>query len=306
MVRVDAASVGDPIDWNANGFSISQPFAQDINFDGGSAFLNPGSDDWFGIRLNQLGGRRSTGGYYVIPGPPPLNAVGPMSLDIGRGDIGRGDIGRGDIGRGDIGRGDIGVALGRGDIGRGDIGRGDIGRGDIGRGDIGRGDIGRGDIGRGGGDLDVDFLDPNLLDRNEPIGDLDLETSLAVTGSLPTDVPNSPATELTASLTGGGLPVGLNLEGAAPGRAPQLLRVSIRGDRPSRAIPTGDLHGSTSRDPVGLQEATWGLSPPPTTYSGLHASWLAGPMPITSLRISPARPRAASPTSRRSWHRSRP
>ena len=59
--------------------------------------------------------------------------VGPLSLDVGRGDIGRGDIGRGDIGRGDIGRGDIG----RGDIGRGDIGRGDIGRGDIGRGDIG-------------------------------------------------------------------------------------------------------------------------------------------------------------------------
>jgi VCBS repeat-containing protein len=73
--------------------------------------------------------------------------VGPLSLDVGRGDIGRGDIGRGDIGRGDIGRGDIG---------RGDIGRGDIGRGDIGRGDIGRGDIGAGDLFDSAGELDAE------------------------------------------------------------------------------------------------------------------------------------------------------
>ena len=104
--------------------------------------LNAGDNDWTSIRLKELGGRRSVGGFLKIG---ERYFMGPLSLDIGRGDIGRGDIGRGDIGRGDIGRGDIG----RGDIGRGDIGRGDIGRGDIGRGDIGRGDIGRGDIGRG-------------------------------------------------------------------------------------------------------------------------------------------------------------
>ena len=264
MVRVDAASVGDPIDWNANGLLNLSAFAQDINFDGGSAFLNPGSDDWFGIRLNQLGGRRSTGGYYVIPGPPPLNAVGPMSLDIGRGDIGRGDIGRGDIGRGDIGRGDIGVALGRGDIGRGDIGRGDIGRGDIGRGDIGRGDIGRGDIGRGGGDLDVDFLDPNLLDRNEPIGDLDLETSLAVTGSLPTDVPNSPATELTASLTGGGLPVVLAWKAPHLGEPLGYSVYRFEVADPAAPFPPGTFTGELIATLSGSGGEV-GLLPPPTT-----------------------------------------
>ena len=161
---------------------------------------------------------------WLLLHPAYYYAVGPLSLDvgrgdIGRGDIGRGDIGRGDIGRGDIGRGDIGIPIGRGDIGRGDIGRGDIGRGDIGRGDIGvpsagRGDIGRGDIGRGafgGGDTDVGGAD-------EPFGDLDLETAIAASGSLPTDPPSSPANELTACLTsngvcasqGGDVPVLLN------------------------------------------------------------------------------------------------
>ena len=202
MVRVDAAGVGDAIDWNANGvLDDSVAFHQDVNFDGKPDDFEPGSNDWANLRLNQLGSRRNVGGYYVIPPPDQMYAVGPMSLDvgrgdIGRGDIGRGDIGRGDIGRGDIGRGDIGTVVGRGDIGRGDIGRGDIGRGDIGRGDIGvsegRGDIGRGDIGRGafgGGDLDVGG-------PGEPIGDIDLETAKAVAGNAP-----SPANELTACLT---------------------------------------------------------------------------------------------------------
>ena len=61
----------------------------------------------------RLGGGRNVGAYYRDA--QGRKAVGPLSLDVGRGDIGRGDIGRGDIGRGDIGRGDIG----RGDIGRG-------------------------------------------------------------------------------------------------------------------------------------------------------------------------------------------
>ncbi len=190
MVRVDAASVGTVIDWNADGSQNPSAFLQDINFDGIFAPLNQGSNDWVNLRLNQLGSRRNVGGYYIdLLG---RRAVGPLSLDvgrgdIGRGDIGRGDIGRGDIGRGDIGRGDIGVAIGRGDIGRGDIGRGDIGRGDIGRGDIGRGDIGRGVF--GGGDLDVGGL-------NEPIGELTLETATAVSGNAP-----SPANALDACLT---------------------------------------------------------------------------------------------------------
>src|SRR5207248_9761385 len=134
-------------------------------------------------RFTQQGGRRNVGGYYTDP--LGRKAVGPLSLDVGRGDIGRGDIGRGDIGSGDIGRGDIG---------RGDIGRGDIGRGDIGRGDIGRGDIGRGDIGRGGGDLDV-----GGTNRNEPLGDISLETAKAVEGDKPT-----PPSGLTACLTSDG------------------------------------------------------------------------------------------------------
>ncbi|HEY7290006.1 MAG TPA: Ig-like domain-containing protein [Vicinamibacterales bacterium] len=128
MVRVDAPTVAGSLDWNLD--PTSAP-AQDLNFDGTIGQLNPGSNDWVNLHLQQLGSRRNVGGLFT-DGAGNL-ILGPMSLDVGRGDIGRGDIGRGDIGRGDIGRGDIG----RGDIGRGDIGRGDIGRGDIGRGDIG-------------------------------------------------------------------------------------------------------------------------------------------------------------------------
>lgn len=200
MVRVDAPSVLGPIDWNANGVLLDG-VSQDINFNGvidgdPNPVLKPSSSDWANLRLDQLGGRRSVGGYYIdLAG---RNAVGPLSLDIGRGDIGRGDIGRGDIGRGDIGRGDIG---------RGDIGRGDIGRGDIGRGDIGRGDIGRGY--EGGGDLDVG----SAAELREAPGDIDLETAKAVEGNAPT-----PPSGLKACLTsdgqctsaGGSLPVRLS------------------------------------------------------------------------------------------------
>jgi len=129
MVRVDAASVPGPIDWN---LAATVSSAQDLNLDGSiSSPLNAGSNDWINLHLSQVGARRNAGGFFLDAAGNLI--LGPLSLDVGRGDIGRGDIGRGDIGRGDIGRGDIG----RGDIGRGDIGRGDIGRGDIGRGDIG-------------------------------------------------------------------------------------------------------------------------------------------------------------------------
>jgi hypothetical protein len=163
MMRVDATSVLGAIDWDAD--PSGSPTSQDINFDSLiSVELKATVSDWAHIRLQELGGRRNVGAYYIDT--RGRKAVGPLSLDVGRGDIGRGDIGRGDIGRGDIGRGDIG---------RGDIGRGDIGRGDIGRGDIGRGDIGRGDIGRGGGDVDVGGPD-------EPPGDMPVETAKAAEG----------------------------------------------------------------------------------------------------------------------------
>ena len=200
MVRVDSLALASAgIDWNADGFlgagglppAPGQPPSgkQDVNFNGQTFSLNAGANDWSAIRLNELAGRRSVGGFFTHDG---RFFIGPLSLDIGRGDIGRGDIGRGDIGRGDIGRGDIG----RGDIGRGDIGRGDIGRGDIGRGDIGRGDIGRGDIGRGdfgGGDMDVGA--PNEIFN----GEIDFETFVAVTGG---QAPTPPSA-LQACLTDG-------------------------------------------------------------------------------------------------------
>ena len=105
MVRVNDTSDLGVVDWNANGAN-NAGFAQDINFSGATTSLNASTSDWDNIFLNQLGGRRSSGGFYIDTSN--RKAVGPLSLDIGRGDIGRGDIGRGDIGRGDIGRGDFG------------------------------------------------------------------------------------------------------------------------------------------------------------------------------------------------------
>jgi hypothetical protein len=177
MVRVDGVSRTGPIDWNANGDLDTSTPAQDINFDGEKTPLNPGSNDWAKLRLNQLGSRRTVGGLYVRNN---VTTVGSLSLDTGRGDLGRGDLGRGDLGRGDLGRGD----LGRGDLGRGDLGRGDLG------GLVGRGDLGRGDL--GGGDLDVGA-------PGEPVGELDLETFTAAVGDTPT-----PPTALAACLTAGG------------------------------------------------------------------------------------------------------
>src|SRR6185436_2653873 len=165
---------------------------------------------------------RNVGAYYRDA--QGRNAVGPMSLDVGRGDIGRGDIGRGDIGRGDIGRGDIG----RGDIGRGDIGRGDIGLPNSGRGDIGRGDIGRGDIGRGGGDTDVGGAD-------EPFVELDKTVAAAASGggealSAPSGLVACLTSDGACATEGGTLPV--LLRWTAPGRAIgyEIHRFTFQGE----------------------------------------------------------------------------
>ena len=180
MVRIDARTAAEPIDWNANGVGTDAAFTQDLNFDGrtqlssGDPQLLRGSNDWANVHLNQVGSRRNIGGLYA----DSLGrlGVGPLSLDTGRGDFGRGDFGRGDFGRGDFGRGDFG---------RGDLGRGDFGRGDFGRGDFGRGDFGRGDF--GGGDLFAGI--PGL-----PGGELDFETA--------TSLGKTPPTEFTACIVG--------------------------------------------------------------------------------------------------------
>ena len=177
-VRIDARRAADAIDWNADGDVTDNGLVQDVNFNGRSlAFAPPdtlaGADDWRLLLVNQVGGRRSTGALYQLDASGRL-AVGPLSLDSGRGDLGRGDLGRGDLGRGDLGRGD----LGRGDLGRGDLGRGDLGRGDLGTMALGRGDLGRGDL--GGGDLFVG-------DPNNPGGELDFETA----GDLAKTPPNT-------------------------------------------------------------------------------------------------------------------
>lgn len=183
MVRVDATSVGGAIDWNADGL-LENSDAQDINFDGSITPLNPGSNDWASLRLNQLGSRRSVGGLFLdkTSGEP---TVGPMSLNVGKGDLGKGDLGKGDLGKGDLGKGD----LGKGDLGKGDLGKGDLG-GSVVSLTLGKGDLGKGDLGLG--DLDVGSGTPAEQDVQE----LDFETATAATGGNPT-----PPSALQACLT---------------------------------------------------------------------------------------------------------
>ena len=269
MVRVDAPGVDLPIDWDADGVADPSPgYELDVNFSGywdfpPSPVVPPTRDDWTSLRLSQLGGRRSPGGFY-LDAEKHLR-LGPLSLDVGRGDIGRGDIGRGDIGRGDIGGGAIGAAIGRGDIGRGDIGRGDIGRGDIGRGDIGRGDIGRGDIGRGVfglGDLD-------LGGYQEPPLELDLDVARAVSGDAP-----PPPNELSACLTiggqcavGGDLPVLLSW--AAPHLGQPVTYALYRFVVGSGPFPPAPLAGELINTLNGTPSVPplWNRpQPPPTAY----------------------------------------
>ncbi len=183
-VRVDGAAVG-PIDWNSDGTLDTQApsFTQDVNFDGSPTTLASSENEWAAIRLNQLGIRRNVGGQFISKDSDSTLMVGPMSLDVGRGDTGRGDTGRGDTGRGDTGRGDTG----RGDTGRGDTGT--AGRGDTGRGDTGRGDTGRGAFGLG---------DTNVGAEGESFDEIPLEVVLAMAG----DAPPAPI-ELEACLTDG-------------------------------------------------------------------------------------------------------
>lgn len=125
FVRVDARTAGEPIDWNADGAISAPPFTLDINFNGRTTARLPGaepieaeqlrgSDDWSRIRLDQVGSRRSVGGFFVDA--QGALRFGPLSLDAGRADMGRADMGRADMGRADMGRGD----LGGGDLFRGD------------------------------------------------------------------------------------------------------------------------------------------------------------------------------------------
>jgi hypothetical protein len=156
-VRVDTGNLG-AVDWNGDG-SLQIPAPdQDLNFDGfldTGAFSLRGSTDWSKLELNQIGSRRSPGGYFFInndDGTVDIG-VGPLSLGSGKGDLGTGDIseyalgsGKGDLGGG---KGDLGV--GKGDLGggKGDLGGG---KGDLG---VGKGDLGggKGDLGSGKGDL---------------------------------------------------------------------------------------------------------------------------------------------------------
>jgi hypothetical protein len=268
MVRIDAFSLdANKLDWQANGSLNNTNIAQDVNFNGAPPTpLNAGDNDWAFIRLQELGGRRSVGGFYKkVENGVVRYFMGPLSLDIGRGDIGRGDIGRGDIGRGDIGRGDIG----RGDIGRGDIGRGDIGRGDIGRGDIGRGDIGRGDIGRGefgGGDMDVGAANEFFL------GELDFETFIAATGGLAPTPPNGLRACLTTgegnscvSEGTGSLPVRLNWDKPNVGKpiTYRIYRFTFVAPFVPGTVPLfgeGQLIATITDDPYDEMDG------PPTTY----------------------------------------
>ncbi|HET9268591.1 MAG TPA: hypothetical protein VFO31_10520, partial [Vicinamibacterales bacterium] len=115
FVRVDARFANEPIDWNANGAISASALTLDINFNGRTTArlpgvtpiepeLLPGSDDWSRIRLDQVGSRRSVGGFFVDA--QGALRFGPLSLDAGRADMGRADMGRGDNGGGDLFRGD--------------------------------------------------------------------------------------------------------------------------------------------------------------------------------------------------------
>lgn len=196
-VRIDTRTAAADIDWHANSV-LDLAFSLDVNFNGrtlradGSPDILAGSNDWANVVLNQVGARRNPGGLFV-DGGTGLLAMGPLSLDSGRGDLGRGDLGRGDLGRGDLGRGD----LGRGDLGRGDLGRGDLGRGDLGNPALGRGDLGRGDL--GGGDLFAN-------DPNNPAGELDFETA--------TSLAKAPPIEFSACVFGVDCGIGVDQAGA--------------------------------------------------------------------------------------------
>ncbi|MGD9902030.1 MAG: Ig-like domain-containing protein [Vicinamibacterales bacterium] len=186
-VRVDALRTMDPVDWRADGDGDPSSPAQepqDVNFDGDPDDTLESFDDWANIRLNQIGSRRNVGVIFPVSTPTPgvfLDAVGPLSVNLGKGDLGKGDLGKGDLGKGD---------LGKGDLGKGDLGKGDLGKGDLGKGDLGKGDLGKGDL--GGGDL----FDPVGFPSAPPGGELDFETF--------TSMGSDPAYEFAACVVGSG------------------------------------------------------------------------------------------------------
>ncbi len=182
-VRVDAATRAERIDWRADGDGDpDSPAAepQDVNFDGDADDTLVSFDDWANLRLNQIGSRRNVGVTFPISTPGGvLDAVGPLSVNLGKGDLGKGDLGKGDLGKGD---------LGKGDLGKGDLGKGDLGKGDLGKGDLGKGDLGKGDL--GGGDL----FTPVGFPEAPPGGELDFETF--------SSMGNDPAYEFRACIVG--------------------------------------------------------------------------------------------------------
>ena len=138
-VRVDTGTL-TAIDWMSDNDTTDLDFPQDINFNGLADTLGAtgdfrlsGSSDWDKLELNQVGSRRSPGGYFFIPGSDEIG-IGPLSLGGGKGDLGTGDVSEYALGNG---KGDLGG--GKGDLGGG---KGDLGGG-------------KGDLGGGKGDLGI-------------------------------------------------------------------------------------------------------------------------------------------------------
>jgi hypothetical protein len=174
-VRIDTGSL-TAVDWKSDNDTSDLDFLQDINFNGLADTLGAtgdfrlrGSSDWDKLELNQIGSRRSPGGYFFIPGSDEIG-IGPLSLGGGKGDLGTGDIseyalgnGKGDLGggKGDLGGGKGDLGGGKGDLGggKGDLGVGSLlgnGKGDLGngKGDLGLGDFGSGDTFGDEGEID--------------------------------------------------------------------------------------------------------------------------------------------------------
>ena len=246
MVRVDATGLSDPIDWNGDGNTDGDP--QDINFDGLETALSEYQ------RLAQASlesARRTAHPRRLVPRQLGRPTVGPLSLNVGKGDLGKGNLGKGDLGKGDLGKGD----LGKGDLGKGDLGKGDLGVGILVALSLGKGDLGKGDL--GGGDLDVGSGAP---DQSVAL-DLDFVTATAVNGGSPT-----PPSGVEACLTddgecvaeGGDTPV--KVTWLAPNLGQPIRYLIYRFAftppfEPPAEVPT-----------VEIASVTGDGGPPPTTY----------------------------------------
>jgi hypothetical protein len=126
MVRVDAHTVSETIDWNRNGSTLDSHFTQDINFSGdlsGIYAVPPtspfhGYNDWANVRLDQVGSRWDHGGF------SSAGADGDALAGDGDALAGDGDALAGDgdalAGDGDALAGDGDVLAGDGDVLAGD------------------------------------------------------------------------------------------------------------------------------------------------------------------------------------------